>query len=640
LEAAYVRGEDQVAIASLQSHLNHATREEADRLGLTEQREEYASKGKKVGIRNVVTDGNVVRVDAQVVSFPAYSELAKPGNTPEVLNLSRVVGAAMILRTAPEQSQANGRLIIQHRAVSVQRLDAPKMTRGNASYTDIPGASVAGVIDATFDSPDRNPGAPDKIDTESIKNLVFKEAGEELGLGQEHFRRVVIAGMGEDAIKPHDEFLLLGETDLTASEVRETSRISSRNKNLGDADFEEKFVDIEATPEAVETLLTQVRCPLPPTHAAALVAAGYSMELQASGFDAAETWKQRVEDGVGENYRIIDETVAAFYAEYPEALQQIPERFWGAKAPARNPEGYDPAYAPDEQGLPSFEDEMVAKGLLPETRRIVAEAELYDVDGVLTEPLEKQPDERLIADLVEKLQQGIPIGLNTGRSTEWVNERVVTQLRDQVGDSRLLANLVLIGEKGGTWTHFDEQGNMLDGKSGTLTVPNELQGRVSAVIAEKYAHIMHIDPTKATMISIEINDGATNYEAFQTAQASLADELTQILNETGQQATYNVDVTTIATDIENPRVGKDLGAIRFMQWLKDRGIAAERFVTFGDSASDADMALELQRKGQEVSFVYVGPPGKLDGRKMPANVATYPGYNEGIIDYNRDRQLA
>jgi hypothetical protein len=638
LEAAYSRGEGQLVITSLQSRLSRSLRAEADQSGLTAQRKRYASKGKKVGIRDVTTEGNVVTLKTQAVPFPDYSELAKSGASSEVLSLSEVVGAAMILRTAPEQDQQNGRLIIQHRGVSVQRLNEPKMSPGNRSYTDIPGASVAGVIDATFDSPDRKPGTPDKIDTYSIMTLAFKESGEELGLGREHFSSVAIAGIGKDAIKPHDEFLLLGKTDLNASEVREISRSSKRNKNLGDADFAERFVDIEATPEAVEVLLTQVRCPLPPTHAAALVAAGYSMELQRAGSEAAESWKQRVEDGVRENYRVIDETVASFYAQYPEVLEQVPERFWGTMPPARNLEGYDPAYAPDEQGLPSFDNAMVGAGLLPETRTIVSEAELYDVDGVLTDPLEKQPDERLITDIVEKLQQGIPIGLNTGRSTEWVNERVIPRLRDQIGDSHLLANLVLIGEKGGTWTYFDDQGTMLDGRSGVLTVPDELQERVSSVVAEKYSHIMHVDPTKATMISIEINDGVTDHEAFRTAQVSLVEELTQILREAGKQDTYNVDDTTIATDIESPRVGKDLGAIRFMQWLKDRSIRPEKITTYGDSASDVDQALELQRKGYEVTHVHVGPPEKLFGRKLPANVVTYPGYNEGTVRYHRAHQ--
>jgi hydroxymethylpyrimidine pyrophosphatase-like HAD family hydrolase len=629
LEAAKQSGASEEEIASRQAEFDEAS--EARRnapIGGEIKFSGGGGTGQKIGIRNVHVEGNTIEADVQAVPFPVYNELAKPGNSPEVLNLSRATGAAMIVETADE------RLIIQHRAVAVQRLHEEKMTRGNASYTDIPGASVAGVVDASLKSPERKPGTPDPIDTSTVKGLIEKEAGEELGLGTEHLEQVRIVGLAQDKVKPHDEFLLLGSSNLTAEQVRENSRTSNRNKNLGDADFEEKFMDIEASPAAVETLLTKVECPLPPTHAAALVAAGYAMELAGeNGRGGAEAWKRRVEDGVRGNYRRMDERVTSFYERHPEALDQIPERFWGKKAPVRNQNGYDPAYAPEEQGLLNLTDEMVRTGLVPETRNVVDEAYLFDVDGVLTNPLEKTVPPEVLEHLGEKLRAGVPIALNTGRSTAWVKERVVGPLRESVRDERLLSNLVLVGEKGGTWTHFDEQGNMLDGKVKSISVPEELYERTKAVVESNYSDIMHVDETKQTMISIEINDGNTDLEGFKAAQAELVMQLGEILKATGQSNAYNVDPTTIATDIESPYVGKALGAERCLQWLDDKGDKARRYVTFGDSPSDMGMADELSRRGKDVKFVFVGDPAKVQGSSKGYEIETHEGYDQGTLRY-------
>jgi phosphoserine phosphatase len=66
-----------------------------------------------------------------------------------------------------------------------------------------------------------------------------------------------------------------------------------------------------------------------------------------------------------------------------------------------------------------------------------------------------------------------------------------------------------------------------------------------------------------------------------------------------------IDATTIATDIQDRRAGKDLGARRVVDWLARRGLMPEHFVTMGDSQSDVAMAVELQDK-HRVDFVHVG----------------------------------
>lgn len=605
-----------------------ATWEERRKFAESPDRERYVrGMPGKIGIRNLQQEGNILAADAKFVSYPVYNEFSSPQNSREVLDWSSLVGTAMIVRSA------DGRIVVQHRAIEKRRLHEEKMTRGNASYTDIPGASVAGLVDVSLKSPDRIKGTPDPVDTDSVKAGILKEAGEELGLGADDLEKVRIVGIAHDNVKIHDEILLLADSKLTSEQIRETSRTSNRNKNLGDADFEEKFVDIEATPEAIQVLLTQVRCPLPPTHAAALVAAGYSLVLQDHGIEAADSWKAQLEQGVQENYREMDEMVKAYFDKHPETLTQVPERFWGKNVPVRNLHGYTPAYGPEEQGLPSFEDEMVRTALIPETRRHVENAYLFDVDGVLSDPREKRvTEEGIYTRVIERLQRGEPVGLNTGRSTEWMEERIIRPLLEKLQDKSVLANFVAIGEKGGTWITFDEKGNMYHGRAQAISVPQDLNERVRQLVEEKYGDSMFFDATKETMISIEMKDGY-KVEEFAKRQAELEGELAQILAETGQENTYKIDPTTIATDIESPHVGKALGADRFLQFLKDQDIKPARFIAFGDSRSDLEMADELERKQKSVEFVYVGDRAKLGNPQKGYPIEYIEGFSQGTLAY-------
>jgi hypothetical protein len=600
-------------------------------------RAEYQNRGKKAGVRNPKISGddpNTVSVDTKMVSFPVYNQLARPGNSEAVLGLSEAVGTAMVLKTADD------RLVIQHRAVSRQRLHEPSMSRGNATYNDIPGASVAGLVDATLKSEGRKPGTADPISTETLRANIVKESGEELGLDADHMGTIRIAGVVHDNIKPHSEFVMLADSTLTADEIRETSRTSKRNKNLGDADFEEKFIDIPATPQAIETLLTDVKCPLPPTHAAAMLAAGYSLVVQREGAEAAHNWRAQVEAGVQANYQTMDQMVADFYTTHPEALAQVPERFWGKSVPPRNEHGYDPAYAPNEQGLPDFEDEMVRAGLSPERRTQVEDAWLFDVDGPISDPQEKRVvDTEILGHIVERLQAGEPVGFNTGRSLDWISERVLPSLMEQVTDPALLKNFVVIGEMGGTWLTFDEAGTPNVGQSKYLTVPAELQANVSNLVDEKYSGSMFVDPGKHTMLSVEMHDGHDLADYKQHQPQAVAD-IRALVAEAGLEKQYPVDGTTIAIDVASPHAGKALGADRFLQFIRDRGIKPSKFKTFGDSRSDMAMAEELNRRGQNVDFVFVGDPAALNGVERTFTIETMGGFSKGTDTYLKRIQAA
>lgn len=314
------------------------------------QYRDRASASKKLGVRNLEFDNesNTLVVDAINVPFPVYKTLSKPENSAEIREFAEATGTAATLVTA------DNKLIIQHRLASKPKPDGG-FTRGNALYADIPGASAAGMLDA---KPGDNPSIPARIDTNTVTANVLKEIDEELGLGHDDISGIKIVGVASDKIQPHDELLFYSATPLTMDQVYAKSKESNRNRALGDADFDEKFLAIDATPSAIKTLLTEVRTPMPSTHAASIFATGYSIVLEQQGPQAAEKWRMEVEDGMRENENAINEIIRLHYVENPESADDIPARYNGKSAPIRNLKGYSPEFTPEEQGLPTLDSEL------------------------------------------------------------------------------------------------------------------------------------------------------------------------------------------------------------------------------------------------------------------------------------------
>lgn len=323
-----------------------------------EARKQYLSTGKKIGLRTMELSGNTLIADTQLVDFPTYELFAGPNNSNEVESFSAATGVAMVVETADK------RLIIQHRAIEKINADG-KLVRGNANYPDVPGISVGGMVDASVRESDRDPGTPDSLTTDTLKDSILKEAGEELGLAPTQVKNIKIVGLAKDKIKVHDEILFLSTLDMTAEELYNESRHSRRNKNLGDADFEEKFFDIESSPAAIVTLLTEVLCPMPSTHAAALVAAGYAMMLEQFDQSKANLWINGLQEKINSNYTRINNVISDFYKDNPSKIDEIPQRYAQKYyLPKRNLTMYSAAFSPEEQGLPSLESELIRVNLI------------------------------------------------------------------------------------------------------------------------------------------------------------------------------------------------------------------------------------------------------------------------------------
>lgn len=259
---------------------------------------------------------------------------------------------------------------------------------------------------------------------------------------------------------------------------------------------------------------------------------------------------------------------------------------------------------------------------------------IFDVDGVITNPLEKRVTQPQILDaIIEKLKRGEPVALNTGRSLSWMMDRVINPLLEKIENKTILRNFFAVGEKGGMWLTFENNGEMIEHRDESIKVPQELQDEVRKIIERDYSDSMFYDGSKETMISTEMKDGHS-LEEFKSAQKKLKQKLDELLFQRRLKGMFKIDPTTIATDIENSHVGKHFAIERILAFLKQRGIKPKQFITFGDSKSDVPMAQRLHQMGLPVQFIFVGNSSQLEGEDLPfPTITTNNHFDKGALEY-------
>jgi len=615
-------GEDEPLTPEEQAQLDfaanareHALKTVSWRKGLKEmtpdQRSKYVRRMlsvKKYGFVNAHIKDNTIETDVVALPFHAYQRIKRPTSEVEAIPYINIAGTAMILKTS------DGKLVVQHRSFE------------NNPYGDIPGASVAGLFDAQPGKSER--GKPAKVTTKVTMDNAADEGSEEIGLSKEYIRampvvsevsnqeikdaagqdfsketggeqtklfNVKITGIAGDNVRIHDELTLYGETTYTAEELQEVAREAKNQTDKSDVDFRESFFYIDATPEAIETLLCEIKCPLPPTHAAAFLAAGYNMVIESDGIDQAEQWLESTREKIKKNWELID---------------------------AMTPTGkYDPSIIPEMQGLPLLDDELARTGIERTVDRKVGNAYLFDVDGVITDPNKKEVlDDGLFDELIKRLEVS-PICFNSGRPIDWITTTVIEPLKERIRRDkkslRLLSNLFLIGEMGGSYGTFDRRGNLTVEVDDALVPPRVLEESVTGYIANNFsAESMKIDPRKQTMITIE-KEGMYPQEIFDTEKIEIRNAIDALIQALGLQDEWVAAYTTIAVDIQNVHAGKAKGIPKFLEWLATNHLIALQFNTFGDSESDTDMALALNTLGKNVKHTHVG--NKLSGEFLEKN---------------------
>ncbi len=271
---------------------------------------------------------------------------------------------------------------------------------------------------------------------------------------------------------------------------------------------------------------------------------------------------------------------------------------------------------------------------IPEIEKIVDHCLIFDVDGVLTDPVRKEiTTPEGIKAIAERLQRGEPVILNTGRAVDFVRAKIIKPLVGALGNRTLLRNVLAVGEKGAVVMYFDNNGNEQLVVDETISIPAHIQAEARRITEEQYGDSMFFDDTKRTMVSIEMHD-RYDLSKFQEAQKKLITELEALINTPEFKNRLRVDPSTIATDIQDVAVGKALGVRKALWWLGEKNVSPKEFLTFGDSQGDLAMAEELARLGKPTRFVFVGEPNKLkaENAQFPI-VQTSDKYERGVAEF-------
>lgn len=227
---------------------------------------------------------------------------------------------------------------------------------------------------------------------------------------------------------------------------------------------------------------------------------------------------------------------------------------------------------------------------------------IFDIDGVLTDPVSKQGDPAIFQCLTKKLESGALIAFNTGRSSEWVQKTILPHLQ-----TRHLSNLFCVCEMGYVTLGFDEKQRVIEKVFEENSVPKELAGTIRDIIASSYHDSMFVDETKKVILTIEMKDGFSQ-KVYEELQSRLSGEIRIILKNYHPGIHIRPSSTTIAIDIKPIESGKALGIQRVVEWLKFSAIDPKdlHFTTLGDSTSDTEMNGWLNQNGYTNNFVYVG----------------------------------
>lgn len=254
---------------------------------------------------------------------------------------------------------------------------------------------------------------------------------------------------------------------------------------------------------------------------------------------------------------------------------------------------------------------------------------IFDVDGVLVDPVQKKVDNNILPMLVKILENDDFLTLNTGRSFAWTQEKILSPLSELVTNKDLFKNIFVVCEMGNvlvTFANKEWEKKLLDNP-----LPEELQAQVRT-LAEEYKDSVFYDTSKETMISVEMKDGY-DIKKFQEVVKAIEEKVEEILRTSYHSMELRVDATQIALDIQYEDAGKQLGAERIEDFMLAHGIKPEEIYTFGDSPSDSQMAEGLQEK-YKVTFVYVGDKAKLDTDNLTCEIV-YPTekFTKGTLEF-------
>lgn len=255
---------------------------------------------------------------------------------------------------------------------------------------------------------------------------------------------------------------------------------------------------------------------------------------------------------------------------------------------------------------------------------------LFDIDGVLTTPQTKKVSLQIV-EIISKILETDPVAFVTGRSILWIKDNLMPLVNKNSNAQKDLERLFLSGEKGGVWEYFD-QGQWKHFVKKELSLPEKFKNECKNLIEQKYGQYVFWDP-KETMVSVEMKS-TLGLKEFKEIQEQIDHDLRGVIDASGLDG-LEMDSGLIATDIQSQIAGKDLAASSVVDFLRYKHFFPQRFLTFGDSATDISMASHLSDKGYKVDFIFTGEDSFLGDRRYDFPIEVISGYEQGTLAYLR-----
>ncbi|HSX17716.1 MAG TPA: hypothetical protein VLH86_06480 [Patescibacteria group bacterium] len=255
-------------------------------------------------------------------------------------------------------------------------------------------------------------------------------------------------------------------------------------------------------------------------------------------------------------------------------------------------------------------------------------AYIFDVDGVLNNLQVYETDQRIIAHMADLLDNDTFVAINTGRGYVWVEENVVQPIRRKVRNDTSLSRLFVSTEMGGLGVEF------VNGEErkihSAFSITDEQVAQVRQVFDEhpEYADRVGWYP-KESMATLDKTSTAS-LDDFHPVQHILH----QILEGMFKGQHIKITDSTDAIDVHAPEAGKWAGAQLIYEWLRrTTDIEHDRFICFGDSLPDYQMARFFAAQSHDTTFVFTGLNFE---KKLDPNirlVKTSQPYHEGTYEY-------
>lgn len=259
-------------------------------------------------------------------------------------------------------------------------------------------------------------------------------------------------------------------------------------------------------------------------------------------------------------------------------------------------------------------------------------AYIFDVDGVITDPVEKKITKPELIDIIaHKLQQNIPVAFISGRGMQWLEGQVISVLEVYFDnhpemDIKLLDNVYVSGEFGGV-SALHKNGVREEFVNQELAISDDLRMKVNEV-SEKFSYYAKIEHDKQTQFSMEAKSGN---EFFGDEGKRIADTLKK---EIDSYPDLEVHVDRIGMNVKNKNANKRYAIKQYLQWAAEKGFASEIYYVFGDSASDLEMGEELYNQNKNFEFIFVGNKENLLGKSPQFKLTITEGHcDAGTLEY-------